>query len=145
MQFMAGRKWDDDSFFREAARQLAWTHVMALHDLYEFFHQPGWHVRFGQGPKLGTFHALRHEQRPRPVLIAFTDGGICVNFNRFADGAGRLEPEMVCLAQELRSAGFDLPGDLYRRSPGFKPEFWAPRRPVLERAFRNAYDPATRR
>jgi hypothetical protein len=132
--------WNEKSFFDEAERRLPRQQVEALRDLYEFFHQPGWDVTFGKGKVYGSFHAICRELPPRPVLTAYTHGGIYVNFDRFHADAGGVEPDMARLAQELRRAGFDLPEELRGRSPGYKPEVWAPRRPALERAFRNAYE-----
>jgi hypothetical protein len=120
------RRWDEFSFFEEAAKNLKTDDVEKLRQLYEFSLDCADRVKWGTGQQRGTFSVVFELFSPsKSLYTVYSDGNLEFNF-------AWLQPEnqkaVVILdefAQSLkRLRGFNILSNFKKRFITVRKEYW---------------------
>ena len=77
------RKWDRDTFFKDAKTKLENGDVVRLESLYDNFSKQGYEITFGSGNKNGSFNLKIGKLCKRSLLTINSAGSLILNFPWF--------------------------------------------------------------
>jgi hypothetical protein len=119
------RRWNESSFFKDAAKNLTTGEVEKVRRLYEFSVEYTDRVKWGTGPQRGAFSAVCYSlDLSKSLYTAFSDGTLGLNFG-WLPKATRTEVIINNFAQSLKKLeGFDIPSDFRRRFINVYKEDW---------------------
>jgi hypothetical protein len=126
------RKWDEESFFSDAAAKLDAARVAAIRVMYDASAKWADEISWGTGVTAGSFSPKKHPEFPRAPFAVYSDGRLLINFPYF--NAGSAADRTHVFADELQASGFKLPSDYSGRHVTFTAEEWIDRADALERA-----------
>lgn len=79
------KKWDEESFFRNAAERLKQEEVQSVRDLYDFSKQNASQISWGTGAVRGSFNPKFDKISVRSLYTVYSDGTLQLNFGWLHD------------------------------------------------------------
>jgi hypothetical protein len=121
------RRWNEISFFEDAAKNLKADEVEKLRQLYEFSIGCAEQVNWGTGAQRGSFNVVRYSlDLSKSLYTVFSDGTLVLNFG-WLRGNEKIEAIINKFAQSLKKLkGFDISSDFRRRYINVYKEHWMP-------------------
>jgi hypothetical protein len=121
------RKWDEQSFFNDAAQKLDPAQVEALRQLFTFARSPELTVKWGTGSQNGSFSIVVPWVSNKSILTVSSNGQLDFNFGGLnaPDEAVKFRDDYASRASQLMNTEF--PEDLTERYPSFKVDQWVPK------------------
>jgi hypothetical protein len=122
----ARRRWDEVSFFENAALRLEQQGSDAIRRVYEWAGAHDAEVSWGTGTRDGSYSIKFQEVNQRSVLSVFSSGRLTVNFGYLSESETAKE-FAAGLAELLNQAGFFIPSDFSQKFVSFDVSDWAPK------------------
>ncbi len=121
------RKWDEASFFEDAAAHLLPEQAEAIRKLYDWARQHGAKVSWGTGVHHGSFNPKFPHVCPKSVFTMYANGTMSLNF-AWMDNPDHSVEYARSLAEALRSRlpAFGVPDDFMSSSVAVTAETWVP-------------------
>jgi len=116
------RKWDEQSFFSDAAAKLEVSWVAAIRALHDASAQWADEISWGTGVTAGSFSPKKHPEFPRAPFAVYSDGRLLINFPYF--NGGSVADRIHIFASELEASGLKLPRDYAGRHLTLPVEEW---------------------
>ena len=119
----ARKKWDEKSFFEDAANKLDAAGIAAVKKLYEFSKNNADHISWGTGSANGSFSPVP-PQFIRSLFTVRSNGNLTLNF-----GWTRANDKMIEYRDKFKELLekeklFSIPEDYKERFPEYKIEEW---------------------
>lgn len=120
------KKWDEESFFKDAKDKLKESEVESIKILYEFSKGAG-QVSWGTGITRGSFNPKFTKISIRSLYSVFSDGVLRINFGWLNDNESTEKYRDVFKRKLEKLKGFSMPNDYQGEYFDAPIKEWAPR------------------
>lgn len=119
------KKWDKESFFKDARDKLNEEDVKAINFLFDKSQSLKAELSWGTGKTCGSFSAKWPQLGKYSVFTVFSEGTLTINFGSFNKNGEELNFISFLKEELVNRTGFLVPEDYERRYPNYKISEWA--------------------
>lgn len=121
-----GRKWDEASFFADAATRVSEQQIKAIQTVYEHAKRTADLLTWGKGANRGSFNPKVQDICPRALYTVYSNGSLQLNFGHIT-GSENADIFRKSFFDSLKQANIlPLDEDAIECFPSFEADLWTP-------------------
>jgi hypothetical protein len=121
------KKWDEESFFKDAKEKLKESELKSVKILYEFSKDKADQVSWGTGATRGSFNPKFWKISIRSLYSVFSNGILRINFGWLNDNESTEKYRDNFKRKLEKLKGFSIPNDYQGEYVDFSAKEWVPR------------------
>ena len=121
------KKWDKETFFKDARDKLNKEEVNAIYFLFDKSQSLKAELSWGTGKTNGSFSVKWPQLGKYSVFTIFSEGTLTINFGSFNKSSEELTFISFLKEELINRLAFSIPEDYERRYPNYKVSTWGPK------------------